>query len=169
MIEIRLARPDEYAETGKVTAAGYAADDLLNRPDGTEDHYEPQLLDAAKRAVEADLMVAADEPGTILGTVTWCPIGSPWRELAQRDDQGEFRMLSVSPDARQRGVARKLVDWCVERARREQLSEIVICSLELMKPAHALYDSFGFVRAPDLDWEPVPGVELWGFRLSLRP
>ncbi|MGH3357935.1 MAG: GNAT family N-acetyltransferase [Nocardioidaceae bacterium] len=167
MIELRLATPDEYAETGKVTVAGYAADDLLTRPDGTEDHYEPQLLDAAKRAAEAELVVAVEESGAVLGTVTWCPVGSPWRELAARDDQGEFRMLSVAPDARRRGIARALVEWCIERAHSERMTEIVMCSLTIMYPAHALYGSFGFVRAPELDWEPVPGVELWGFRLTL--
>lgn len=167
MIELRLAKPDEYAETGKVTAAGYAADELLSRPDGTEDHYEPQLLDAATRAAEAELVVAADESGAVLGTVTWCPVGSPWRELATRHDQGEFRMLSVLPEARRQGIARALVEWCVERARSERMTEIVMCSLVMMRPAHSLYASMGFVRAPELDWEPVPSVVLWGFRLAL--
>ena len=47
------------------------------------------------RAQQAELWVAAGENEEILGTVTWCPPGSPWRQLAQRDDQAEFRMLSV--------------------------------------------------------------------------
>ena len=34
---IRLARPDEYAEVGRITAAGYHADDLLRLPDGSID------------------------------------------------------------------------------------------------------------------------------------
>ncbi len=168
MIELRLARPEEYEEAGKVTVAGYEADGFLTRPDGTEDHYEPQLLDAAKRAAEAELVVAVAESGAILGTVTWCPVGSPWRELATRADQGEFRMLSVAPDARRQGVARALVEWCLERARKEGMTEVVLCSLTVMTAAHTLYGSFGFQRAPELDWEPVPSVLLWGFRLPLH-
>lgn len=167
MIELRLATPDEYEQAGKVTVAGYAADGFINGPDGTEDHYAPQLLDAAKRAGEAELVVAAEESGAIIGTVTWCPVGSPWRELAARPEQGEFRMLSVAPEARRQGVARGLVEWCLERARKDGMTEIVLCSLVVMTAAHTLYGSFGFQRAPELDWEPVPGVLLWGFRLPL--
>lgn len=167
MIELRLAKPDEYAAAGKVAGDGYAADGLLTGADGTEDHYEPLLRDAATRAEQAELVVAVDEAGSVLGTVTWCPVGSPWRELATRDDQGEFRMLSVRPDARRQGIARALVEWCIERARAERLNEIVMCSLTIMRPAHSLYAALGFARAPELDWEPIPAVELWGFRLTL--
>lgn len=167
MIELRLATSEEYEQAGKVTVAGYEADGFISRTDGTADHYAPQLLDAAKRADEAELVVAVAESGAILGTVTWCPVGSPWRELAGRADQGEFRMLSVAPDARRQGIARALVEWCLERARKEGMTEIVLCSLTVMTAAHTLYGSFGFQRAPELDWEPVPGVLLWGFRLPL--
>lgn len=167
MIELRLATPDEYEQAGKVTIAGYEADGFLARADDGEDHYAPQLLDAAKRADEAELVVAVEESGEVVGTVTWCPVGSPWRELAGRPDQGEFRMLSVAPQARRQGVARALVEWCLERARRQGMTEIVLCSLTIMTAAHTLYGSFGFQRAPELDWEPVPGVILWWFRLPL--
>ncbi|UYM06027.1 GNAT family N-acetyltransferase [Solicola gregarius] len=167
MIELRLAKPAEYEQAGQVTVAGYEADGFVNGPDGTEDHYAPQLLDAAKRAGEAELVVAVDESDMVLGTVTWCPVDSPWRELAVRPDQGEFRMLSVLPAARRQGIARALVEWCLERARADGLNEIVLCSLVVMKAAHTLYGSFGFQRAPELDWEPIPGVLLWGFRLKL--
>ncbi len=33
--------------------------------------------------------------------------------------------------------------------------------------AHAMYGRFGFVRRPELDWEPRPGIALWGFALEL--
>jgi len=28
-------------------------------------------------------------------------------------------------------------------------------------------ERMGFVRRPDLDWQPVPSVPLWGFSLEL--
>jgi len=40
-------------------------------------------------------------------------------------------------------------------------------SLAEMTAAHRLYGRLGFVRAPELDWEPVPGIVLLGFRLPL--
>jgi hypothetical protein len=79
--------PGEYAAAGRVTAEAYDADDLLRRPDGLiDDDYEAQLTDASRRAREAELLVAVDD-GQVLGTVTWCPPTSPWRELATSPDR----------------------------------------------------------------------------------
>jgi ribosomal protein S18 acetylase RimI-like enzyme len=166
---VRLAVPGEYAEAGRVTAEGYHADDLLRRPDGLIDaEYEARLADADRRARMAVLMVAVDD-GKVLGTVTWCPPTSPLRELATRRDQAEFRMLSVAPAGRRRGVGHALVEACLDRARLEGMREVVLSSLPQMTAAHALYREFGFVRAPELDHSPKPDVHLWAFRLSLNP
>ena len=168
-VTIRVALPGEYAEAGRVTAEGYHADDLLRRPDGLIDNeYEAQLADADRRAHVADLIVAVDD-GKVLGTITWCPPTSPLRELATRPDQAEFRMLSVAPAGRRRGIGRALVAACLDRARAEGMREVLLSSLPLMTAAHALYREFCFVRAPELDHIPKPDVHLWAFRLSLNP
>ena len=83
------------------------------------------------------------------------------------DNQGEFRTLSVAPEGRRRGVGRALVVDCIDRARATGLTEVLLCSLSVMAPAHALYESLGFVRRPELDWSPLPGVLLWAFSLDL--
>lgn len=165
--EVRPARPDEYESVGALTALGYLADGMLTSGDSNDDGYEAQLRAAATRARGGELLVAADASG-LLGTVTWCPVGSPQRELAVADDQGEFRMLSVAPEARRRGVGRALVQACVERATAAGMREVVLCSMPEMTKAHALYRSLGFDRAEDLDWAPHPSVPLWGFRLALH-
>lgn len=153
---------------GILTVAGYDADGYLTRDDGTRDvEYAGWLADGATRQRDGDLAVAVDPGGTFLGTVTWCPPGSPYRELATLDHQGELRTLAVAPDARGRGVGRALVRWCINEAERLGLTEILLSSLPEMRPAHALYVSFGFVRRPDLDWSPMDGVRLWGFSLPL--
>ena len=165
---IRRARPEEYAAVGALTAEAYRADGLLDAHDHpVEDSYEAKLRDAARRAREAELWVAADEDGAVLGTVTWCPVGSAWRQLAVADHQAEFRMLSVAPAGRRVGVARALVEAVLNRARGDGMTEVVIWSHPLMLGAHALYARMGFDRAYDLDGSPAPGVHLWGFRLAL--
>ena len=165
---VRVAEPAEYAEAGLVTAGAYRADDLLRRTDGVIDTvYEAKLADAGRRAREAELLVAVDD-GQVLGTVTWCPPSSPWRELATRPDQAEFRMLSVATAGRGRGVGRALVEACLDRARAAGMREVLLSSLPQMTAAHALYREFGFVRAPELDHSPKPRVDLWGFVLDLR-
>ena len=167
-VEVRPATSADLSAAGDVTVAGYRADGFLDDPTGVEEGYADRLRDTAHRAEQADLVVAVDGD-EVLGTVTWCPEGSPYRELGTSADQGEFRMLAVSPSARRRGIGRALVGWCLDRARAEGLREVVLCSLPQMRPAHAMYASYGFVRAPELDWSPAPGTDLWGFRLALEP
>jgi GNAT superfamily N-acetyltransferase len=165
---VRPARTAELAEIGALTAEAYRADGLLDEHELPVDAaYEAKLLDAARRADEAELWVAVDDDSVVLGTVTWCPVGSPWRQLALAEHQAEFRMLSVAPAGRRRGVARALVEACLARARQDRMTEMVLWSHPRMLGAHALYLALGFERAYDLDGSPVPGVHLWGFRLRL--
>jgi GNAT superfamily N-acetyltransferase len=156
--EIRLARADELADVGELTLAGYVHDGFLSR----DADYSSTLLDAEQRAHDAELLVAVAD-GDLVGTVTFCPPGSPLRELS-RDGEGEFRMLAVSAAARGRGVGRALVERCFTRCRELGLAEMVICSMTRMSTAHRLYQAMGFARDPSLDWSPASGVLLWGFR-----
>ncbi len=160
-LTVRPAHADELEAVGRLTVAAYRADDLLVE----DDFYEPVLADAARRAHEAELWVALAE-GRLVGGVTYCTAGSPWAELAG-PREGEFRMLAVDPSARRQGVARSLVEACVRRSRDLDHRAMVLSSLPQMTGAHRLYEAVGFVRAPERDWTPVPGVHLWGFRLDL--
>jgi len=161
-VSLRLADPSEYETVGDITVAAYSADGFLDQ----ERSYAQVLRDAGDRASRAELWVAV-EGDEVLGSVTFCPVGSDYRELAQRTDQGEFRMLAVAPAARRRGVARALVTQCLRRSRELGHTEMVLCSGDTMTAAHALYVSFGFTRAPELDWCPTSEVRLIGFRLEL--
>jgi GNAT superfamily N-acetyltransferase len=164
---LRRAHPDESDAVGALTVAGYDADGYLVNPDGTYDHdYAAWLADGGTRARDGVLMVAVDGDD-LLGTVTWCPPGSPFREICTRVDQAEFRTLSVAAEARGRGVGSALVDWCIAEARSTGIAEILLSSLPEMTPAHRLYESRGFVRRADLDWSPFQGITLWGFSLTL--
>lgn len=163
-VTVRPARLEELAEVGDVTVGAYAEDGYLV-PD---DPYVPRLRDAAARAREAEVYVATleDLPGRVAGTVTFCPEGSPWREVAG-PGEGEFRMLGVAPEARRRGVADALVATCLERSRELGYTAVVLCSLPEQRAAQRLYARLGFRRTPELDWSPMPGVDLLAFRLAL--
>lgn len=160
-MEIRPARSTELAAVGRLTVEAYVADEQI-----AADHdYAAVLADAADRAANAELLVGLID-GDIVGTVTFCPPGSTYREVSS-DSQGEFRMLGVSAAARGRGVARALVDRCFERCRELGLDELVLCTMDEMVAARALYDSMGFVRDHDLDFTPEPGVELIAYRAAV--
>jgi len=156
---VRPVRPEEHAAVGDLTVAAYRADGHLLE---TEDFYEERLRDVARRAVDAEVLVAVADD-RIVGTVTYCPHGSAWSELAV-PGEGEFRMLAVHPDGRGLGVGAALVEHCVTRSHDDGHSGVVLCSLPEMHPAHRLYARLGFRRDPTLDWEPVPGVALIAFR-----
>lgn len=162
---VRRARADELAAAGEVTVAAYAADGFAY------EHYVDRLRDAETRDREAEVWVAVatddEQAGTVLGCVTYCPPGSPWRELAVDGDEGEFRMLGVAPAARRRGIGRALTEHCIALSREHGQRRLVLCSDLGMAGAHAMYLALGFVRTPDRDWSPEPGVELIGYVLEL--
>jgi ribosomal protein S18 acetylase RimI-like enzyme len=155
-VTVRTALPTEYARIGDLTVAAYTADGLLE--DASE--YVRELRDAASRATDADLLVAiADTDGVVLGSVTYCPPGSLYAELA-KPDEAEFRMLAVDPAARRLGIGEALVTACLNRARQQHYARVVISTRWNMRPAHRLYQRLGFVREPSRDWWPTPEIEL---------
>ena len=161
-MRIRRGRPEEYPEIGEVTVAAY--EEFLT---GAEDNYRDRLRDAEGRGRQAELWVATPDDGdTILGCVTICPEGSPWREVAE-PGEGEFRMLAVSPDARRQGVGEALVGLVLSRFREEGARAVVMSSLDDMAGAHRIYQRLGFERLPERDWRPLPEVSLITFRKEL--
>jgi ribosomal protein S18 acetylase RimI-like enzyme len=159
--DIRLAVPAEYDAVGELTAAAYANDGFI--PSGSD--YGLTLRAAADRAAKAELWVAVDAT-ELLGTVTFCPVGSVYREIG-RDDEGEFRMLGVAAKARGLGVGTALTEHCIQRSRDLGFTRVVMSSARSMKPAHRIYERLGFTRLPERDWSPRPGVDLYAFTLDL--
>ena len=161
-MRIRPAEPDELALVGELTLAAYLADGFLT-PD---DYYANELRAADQRAQQAQLVVAAGPHGTLLGTVTFVLPGTPWAEVS-RPGEAEFRMLAVSPEHRGRGVGSALAHWCVDRAREQGCTAVVLSTLPEMATAHRMYEQMGFVRAPERDWRPRPDVPLIAYLLDL--
>jgi len=161
-MHIRPARADEVEAIGELTVAAYA-EWLV----GERDPYEDHLRNAEARLHEAELFVAVEEDDQrLLGTVTTCPQGSPWREVALADE-GEFRMLGVAPEARGRGVGAALTRFCLDRFREAGAAAIVLSTLPEMTGAQRIYTRLGFVRTPDRDWRPYPDTRLITYRKAL--
>ncbi|MEV4509762.1 N-acetyltransferase [Dactylosporangium sp. NPDC049525] len=160
-VTVRPATPDDFAEVARLTVEAYRADGQLEEEHG----YGEVLADVATRAQHSEILVAADG-GALLGAVAFVLPGTRYAELS-KPGEAEFRMLAVDPAAQRRGVARALVRACVERAATAGCGSLVISTRDRNTAAFALYDSFGFVREPALDWTPVPGVNLLGLRLKL--
>jgi ribosomal protein S18 acetylase RimI-like enzyme len=159
-LEVRRIRPEEHPAAGEVCVAAY--DPLLT---GAEDDYRDRLRDVATRDAQAEVWVAALDD-RVVGVVTYCPPGSPWREIG-RDDEGEFRMLAVHPAAQGSGAGTALARLCEERAREDGAAGMALSSLATMTAAHRIYARLGYEREPGRDWSPVPGVDLLAFSKTL--
>ncbi|TDC97015.1 GNAT family N-acetyltransferase [Actinomadura sp. 7K507] len=157
---VRPARPDEYALVGDLTVEVYV-DGGLTSPASP---YAGTLRDAADRAAGSELLVA-EVAGEVAGAVAYCPPGSPYAEVAG-PGEAEFRMLAVREKARGKGVGQAMVRACTDRARAAGLSAVRLSTQPDMDGAHRLYERMGFVRTPDRDWEPVPGLKLFTYALT---
>jgi len=161
-LTIRLARQDEYGAVGELTVEAYRTGEVL---EGGSD-YARSLAAAEDRAAEAELLVAVDEEDRVLGTVTIALPGTRYAELSDGAEL-EFRMLAVSPAAQGRGVGEALTRAVIARATDLGLHAVVMSSSPLMTTAHRIYERLGFHRTPERDWSPIPGVNLYAFRLDL--
>ncbi|MCO1580903.1 GNAT family N-acetyltransferase [Crossiella sp. SN42] len=157
-IRVRPAEPAELDAVGELTVAAYQAGGFI--PEGSD--YGTTLRNAAARARAAELLVAADEEGRLLGTVT---VVLPGTEFAEVSEPGEleFRMLAVDPAHHGRGIGEQLLRAVLDRAADLGVSRVVMCSTSTMAAAHRLYRRHGFTRLPSRDFSPVPGVLLHGF------
>ena len=160
---MRPATPEDLEDVARTTVDAYvAANQLEDGPDGA---YGRVLGDAAARLREAVLLVAVRQ-GSIVGTVTICPEGSPFREIGQGGEV-EFRFLAVAPSAWGGGVGSTLIDACHAYAQEVGSQRMAICVRDTNEGAMAMYLKHGFTRLPERDWRPVPGVELLALQKAL--
>ncbi len=161
---VRYANVDDLHAAGRICVEAYAAAGQL---DGDTDGYRRVLADAGSRSTKADVLVAV-RGENVIGTVTMCPAGSPFREIA-RDGEMEFRFLAVVPSAWGTGVSEALIHACDAYARAAQTRALTIGVRDSNVRAQSLYIRHGFSRLPDRDFTPVPGVLLWGFQRMVGP
>lgn len=75
--------------------------------------------------------------------------------------------MAVAPSARGQGIGTALLQECVRRARRSGATTLGLHTHDAMQAAVRLYERAGFVRAPELDFQPPAGVLVKGYRLRL--
>ena len=166
-LEIREARPEEYGVLGDITVAAYRSLDPSSDPKASSlsDDYLVALGDVADCAAKAVVLAAVDpEP---LGCVTYVPGLGEYAEFEDADAAG-IRMLAVAPAARSKGAGRALTQGCLERARADGFRLVVLHTMASAVSARHLYETMGFVRAPDRDWYPEPDIFLMGYEYPLH-
>ena len=160
-IEVRRVRPEEYEEAGGVTALAY--EEFARPGDPDWETYLTRIADIAGRAGHTLVLVAV-ERGRVLGSLT---LELERRVGAGRQDrtgeplgpgEAHVRMLGVDPAERGRGIGRRLMDGAIEEARVAGKTVMTLNTTRRMRAAQRMYESMGFVRGPDVEYDD-------GFRL----
>ena len=157
---ISPAGPADFDRIAELTVGAYTAEDLA------PGDYLTDLADVAGRAARAELLVARDATGRVVGSVALVLSGE-FGEVTESDDEAAFRMLAVDGGVRGRGIGEALVRTCLQRARAAGKRRMVLSTAARMTAAHRLYERLGFSRLPERDWTPVPGIDLRVYALDL--
>ncbi|MFD7590309.1 GNAT family N-acetyltransferase [Kitasatospora sp. NPDC059811] len=161
-ILIRQALPEDLDDAGRITVEAFVGDGHTS----PESSYVELLRDAARRAREAELLVAVDQAeGRVLGCVTYAVGGTEWADIAS-PREGEIRMLATAAAARGRGVGEALVRATIARSRALGLDGMAFSTRPQMTAAHRVYERTGFRRTPERDWSPYPGMDLMVYSLA---
>ena len=161
---IRDALPDEHRAVGELRVAAYQVLGLLPAESG----YAETLRGFGFGDGCTVLVAVDDAGGGILGTITLEPF-APSSELARDESEADIRAFAVAPQAQGSGVGRQLLLAVIESAAKQGLSRLRLCTRPPMKAAQHLYAAAGFSRTPELDFEPVPGISLRAYELTLPP
>ncbi|MDP3879751.1 MAG: GNAT family N-acetyltransferase [Dehalococcoidales bacterium] len=165
-LHIRDACPDELDEVSQLLKDAYRQYQS-SIPSRVWETYLEDIVDVRGRLENAELLVA-ELDGRLVGTVTLY--------LRASDSSGEgwpggwagIRLLAAHPAYRNRGIGHALMEECVRRCRRQGITTIGLHTTELMDIARRMYERIGFVRAPEFDFYPRPGVTVMAYRLDLK-
>ena len=149
-VVIREAHPHDFSEIAQV---GRAAIEEFREAMGPRQFraYQEYTSDVAKRAQGGQVIVAEME-GRIVGTITYCKAG--YDELLHAPfpaGTAAIRSTAVLPAARGMGIGRRLVDECLQRAKRDEVPAVALHTGWFMIDAMGLYERFGFRRSPEHD------------------
>lgn len=132
-------RPVREADVPEVIAivSRVLAEFGLRFGDGAETDAELHALPTSYRGRGGELWVATDDAGRLVGTCGLFPVAP---------DTFELRKMYLLPEARGRGLGKRLLSVALAWARQQGATRVVLDTAEQMKRAIELYEANGFVR-----------------------
>ena len=163
-VEVSPARPEEYATLGGIVVAAYRHVDGAWMSDG----YAATIADVGGRAAQPGVVVlAARIEGQPVGCATVALSNSDFAEGDAGDDAAVLRMVGVDPAFQGLGAGRALVAVAAAIARESERRRLILFTQPVMTSAQRLYESLGFLRRPETDWQVPDGPALLGYELAL--
>jgi GNAT superfamily N-acetyltransferase len=159
---VELLEPPDHAAVSRVLVDAYG--DYAERL-GPVDwaSMREELANAAGQLPQARIG-GVREAGGLDAVVFYFP---PGRSLPMffPPQWASLRLVGVIHRARERGLTRQLLGWCIDQARQAGSPQIGLHTSEIMDTARALYERMGFVV--DCDLPPMHGLRYWRYRLDL--
>ena len=168
---IRHAQPEEFAAIGQLMVNVYAQLDGFPKPDEQPAYYT-MLSNIGEQTKKpgTELLVAVSAHDHIAGAVVYFNdmqyYGSGGTATQEKNAAG-FRLLAVDTSVRGKGIGKALTLACIQKAKEQNLSQVIIHSTEAMQTAWKMYEAIGFERSEDLDFMQGE-LPVFGFRLLLQ-
>ena len=162
---IRNGRPDELDEVSLLLRDAYQQYESFIRPEAWKQYLE-DIMDVRSRLGESDLIVA-ELNHRLVGCVTLYPDGTRSMPEVWLTGSAVIRLLAVHPESRGKGIGRALMEECIRRCHKAKAGSIGLHTTEVMDIARQMYEKMGFVRVPESDFHPAPGVTVMAYRLQL--
>jgi len=160
MLVVEVADAQTKSVVLDITLAAYSEYKKDSSP-----QFWQRYIDNIRQAIldeSSTTILIAKQDGVIKGSVLLC---APGESLGQQE-LPELRLLAVPPEYRNQGVADALIKECERRAAGS--GGLTLHTTQLMKTAKAMYERRGYVRYPEIDFEPVPGFVVWGYKKLLE-
>ncbi len=105
-----------------------------------------------------------EENSQVLGMAFLVPSGNPTKMYSA--DTSYIRMVGVHPDADGRGIAQRLTNLCIDKAKETGEKTIMLHSAEIMYAARHIYEKSGFKKVRLLDSHY--GLQYWLYQLDIQ-
>jgi ribosomal protein S18 acetylase RimI-like enzyme len=128
------------------------------------DTMSSSLLKVSEIAQHAQWIVV-EQTQQLVGSVVYYRPGTSNSRLFQAE-WASFRMLSVLPSYRGKGIGRQLSLECIERAKQDKAEIISLHTSELMYSARQMYEHLGFEQ--DIELPRSLGIRYWRYILRLK-
>ena len=165
-LTVRDARTDELTAVYELTRRAYA--EYAKIMDAASWTALSDAIDAGLSSDQEMERIVAVDGDTIVGSaLLFPPSDDAYKGLGIRVTAPEVRLVAVDPSARGRGIARALMAECLRRARASGATEIGLHTSKSMQAAVRMYETMGFKRAPENDFQPAGAEKVVGYKLAL--
>lgn len=162
---IRDALPGELDAVSRLLKEAYHEYERYMPPQAWQTYLQ-DIMDVRGRLDTSELIVA-ELDGKLAGAVTFFSNASRSTGEGWPEGWAGVRLLAVHPAYRRQGIGRALMEECLRRCRARGIATVGLHTTAVMDTARRMYEKMGFVRVPEFDFHPRPGVVVMAYRLDL--